>query len=75
MSHVKEHVRGRLNSGNEMRISLKQLLPVVLYGYETWFLALTVEQRLRMFENKVIGNIFVVKRGNYKRRMERVTQC
>ena len=29
------------------------ILPVVLYGCETWSLTLREEQRLRVFENKV----------------------
>jgi len=27
------------------------ILPVVLYGYETWYLTLREEHRLRVFEN------------------------
>ena len=38
------------------------ILPVVLYGGETWSLALREEQRLRMFENKVLRKIFGTKR-------------
>ncbi|KAJ4446523.1 hypothetical protein ANN_13219 [Periplaneta americana] len=38
------------------------ILPVVLYGCETWTLTLTEEQRLRVFENKVLSKIFGAKR-------------
>jgi hypothetical protein len=38
------------------------LLPVVLYGCETWFLILKEEHRLRVFENRVLRKIFVPKR-------------
>ena len=38
------------------------ILPVVLYGCETWSFALSEEHRLRMFENKVLGKIFGAKR-------------
>ncbi|KAJ4439155.1 hypothetical protein ANN_15112 [Periplaneta americana] len=38
------------------------LLPVVLYGCETWTLTLREEQRLRVFENKVLRKIFGAKR-------------
>ena len=38
------------------------ILPVVLYGFETWTLTLREEQKLRMLENKVLGNIFGTKR-------------
>jgi hypothetical protein len=31
------------------------ILPVVLYGYETWSLTLREEHRLRVFENRVTG--------------------
>jgi hypothetical protein len=31
------------------------ILPVVLYGCETWSLTLRKERRLRMFENRVLS--------------------
>ena len=34
------------------------ILPVLLYGCETWSLTLTEEHRLRMFENKVLRKMF-----------------
>jgi hypothetical protein len=34
------------------------ILPVVLYGCETWSLTLTEERRLRVFENRVLRRIF-----------------
>ena len=34
------------------------ILPVVLYGCETWSLTLRKEHRLRVFENKVLRKIF-----------------
>jgi hypothetical protein len=34
------------------------ILPVVLYGCETWSLSLRKEQRLRVFENRVLRKIF-----------------
>jgi hypothetical protein len=34
------------------------ILPVVLYGCETWSLTLREEQRLRVFENRVLRRIF-----------------
>jgi hypothetical protein len=39
------------------------MLPVVLYGCETWSLTLGEEQRLRVFENRVLRRIFGQKRG------------
>ena len=38
------------------------ILPVVLYGCETWSLALREEHRLRVFENKVLRKIFGAKK-------------
>jgi hypothetical protein len=34
------------------------ILPVVLYGYETWSLTLREEHRLRLFENRILRRIF-----------------
>ena len=34
------------------------ILPVVLYGCETWSLTLREERRLRVFENKVLRRVF-----------------
>jgi len=33
------------------------ILPVVLYGCETWSLALREEHRLRVFENRILRRI------------------
>jgi hypothetical protein len=38
------------------------ILPVVLYGCETWSLTLREEHRLRVFENRVLNRIFGTKR-------------
>jgi hypothetical protein len=35
---------------------------VVLYGYETWFLALREKHELRVFENRLLRRIFGPKR-------------
>jgi hypothetical protein len=40
------------------------ILPVVLYGCETWSLTLREEHRLRMFENRVLRGIFGPKRDD-----------
>ena len=34
------------------------ILPVVLYGYETWSLTLRDEHRLRVFENRMLRRMF-----------------
>jgi hypothetical protein len=36
-------------------------LPVVLYGCEIWSLTLRVERRLKVFENRILGQIFGTK--------------
>jgi len=33
------------------------IMPVVLYGYETWSLTLREERSLRVFENRVLRRI------------------
>jgi hypothetical protein len=38
------------------------ILPVDLYGCETWSLILRGEPRSRVFENRVLGRIFVLRR-------------
>ena len=38
------------------------ILPVVLYGSETWSLTLRDERRLRVFEYRVLRGIFGTKR-------------
>ena len=38
------------------------ILPVVLYGCETWSFTLREERRLRMFENRLLRSIFGPKR-------------
>ena len=38
------------------------ILPVVLYGCETWSLTLWEERRLRVFENRVLRRVFGPKR-------------
>jgi hypothetical protein len=46
----------------KIRIHKTIILPVVLYGCETWSLILREEHRLRVLENKVLGRIFEPKR-------------
>jgi hypothetical protein len=54
----------RLPSKNtKIRIYKTIVLPVVLYGCETWFLTLREEHRLRVFEKRVLRRIFGPKRG------------
>jgi hypothetical protein len=47
-----------LSENVNTRIYKTLLLPAVLYECETWSLILREEQRLRVFENKVLRRIF-----------------
>ncbi|KAJ4450211.1 hypothetical protein ANN_01618 [Periplaneta americana] len=51
----------------KVRIYKTVILPVVLYGCETWTLTLREEHRLRVFENKVLRKIFGAKRDEVTR--------
>jgi hypothetical protein len=51
-----------LSKNLKIRIYKMIILPVVLYGCETWSLTLRVEYRLRVFENRVLRRIFGPKR-------------
>jgi hypothetical protein len=42
----------------KIKIYKTVILPVVLYGCETWSLTLREEHRLRFFENRVLRRIF-----------------
>jgi hypothetical protein len=52
-------------------VTTSVILPAVLYGCETWSLALSWESRMRMFENRVRRKIFGSKwdevRGEWRR--------
>jgi hypothetical protein len=55
----------RLLSKNvKIRIHKTIILPVVLYGCETWSLTLRKEHRLRVFENGLLMRIFGPKRDD-----------
>jgi len=45
-----------------MKIYRNIILPVVLYGCETWSLTLREKRKLRVFENMVLRRIFVPRR-------------
>jgi hypothetical protein len=51
-----------LSKSVKIKIYRTIILPVVLYGCESWSLALREECRLRVFENKVLRRIFGPKR-------------
>jgi hypothetical protein len=51
-----------LSKNGNIKICRSIILPVVLYGCESWLLTLREECRLRVFENKVLRRIFGPKR-------------
>jgi hypothetical protein len=51
-----------LSKNVKVKIYKTIILPVVLYGCETWSLTLRGENRLRVFENMVLRRIFGPKR-------------
>jgi hypothetical protein len=58
----------RLLSKNvKIRIYETIILPLVLYGRETWSLTLREEHRLRVFENRVLRRIFGPKKDEVSR--------
>ena len=62
----------RLLSNNlKIKIYRTIILPVVLYGCETWLLTLWEECRLRVFENRVFRRVFGPKRDRVTGGMEK----
>jgi hypothetical protein len=60
---VQSLLSSRLLSRNvKVKIYKTIILPVVLYGCETWSFTLRGEHRLRVFENRVLRIIFGPKR-------------
>ena len=49
------------------------ILPVVLYGSETWSLTLREERRLRVFENRVLRRVFGPKRDEVTGKWRKIT--
>ena len=60
---MQKPLSSRLLSKNlKIKIYRTIILPVVLYGCESWSLTLREERRLRVFENRVLRRIFGPKR-------------
>jgi hypothetical protein len=51
----------------KIRIYKTIILPVVLYGCETWSLTLREEHRLRVFQNRLLRRIFGPKKDEVTR--------
>jgi hypothetical protein len=68
LSQRQSLLSSRLRSRNvKVNIYKTIILPVVLYGCETWSLTLREEHRLRVFENRVLRRIFEPKRDEVTR--------
>ena len=60
------------SSYQKFKIYRTIILPVVLYGCETWSLTLREERRLRVFENRVPRRIFGPKWDEVTRKWKKV---
>jgi sorting nexin-29 len=60
-----------LSRNLKIKIYRTVILPVVLYGCETWLLTLREKRRLRVFENRVLKRIFGPYGGRGKKGMEK----
>ena len=64
---VQNLLSSRLLSKNlKIKIYRTIILPVVLYGCQTWSLTLKEERRLRVFENRVLRRVFGSKRDEVR---------
>jgi hypothetical protein len=69
---VQDPLSSRLLSKNtKIRVYRTVVLAFILYGCETWSVTLREEQKLRVFENRVLRRIFGPKRdeatGDWRR--------
>jgi len=70
---VQNLLSSRLLSKNlKNKIYRTIILPVVLYGCETWSLTLREERKLRVFENTVLGRIFGPRRDEVTGELRRL---
>ena len=74
LNTMHEEIKCRLKAGNSCYYSIQTsrllsknlkikiyktiILPVVLYGCETWSLTLREESRLKVFENRILRRVF-----------------
>jgi hypothetical protein len=61
-----------LSKNTKIKIYRNIILPVALYGCETWSLTLREEYRLRVFENRVLRRIFGPKRDEVTGELRRL---
>jgi len=65
---------GLLSKNLKIKIYRTIILPVVLYGCETWSFILREERKLRLFENMVLRGIFGPRRDEVTGGMEEIAQ-
>ena len=71
---VQTLLSSRLLSENlKIKIYKTIISPVVLYGYETWYLTLREERRLRVFENKIL-EVNIWAQEGYESGVEKTSQ-
>jgi len=71
---VQNLLSSRLLSKNlKIKIYRIIILPVVLYGCETWSLTLREERRLRVFENRGLRRVFGPKRDEVTGKWKKIT--
>jgi hypothetical protein len=63
---VHQSAAGLIRNSSSLTSYKTIILPLVLYGCETWSLTLREEHRLRVFENRVLRRIFGPKRVEVK---------
>jgi hypothetical protein len=64
---VQSLLSSRLLSRNvKVKIYKTKILPLALYGCETWCLTLREEHRLRAYENRLLRKIFGLKRDEVR---------
>jgi len=56
-----------LSKNLKIKIYRAIIMPVDLYGWETWSLTLREERKMRVFENRVLKRIFGPKMDEVKR--------
>jgi hypothetical protein len=66
-------IQSSVSRNIKVKIYKTVILPVVLYGCETWSLTLREEHRLRVCENRVLRRIFVTKKDEVMREQRSCT--
>ena len=62
-----------LFKNTKIKIYSTIILPVILYGFDTWLLTLMEECALRVFETRVLKRIFGPEEGQGKKGVEKTT--